>query len=134
MLQKINRIALYVITGIGVILTILTIANPVDSIINMFIVLAYILFGVGIIAALGGSLMKAISNPKNIKGSLIGLGVIVVITIIGYALASDEVLKNYGDITPSSSRWSEAGLFMLYIFFALAVLAILYSNISKSLK
>lgn len=134
MVLKINRIALYVIVALGALLTIFTIANPTDSIINAFILLAYILFGVAIVAAIGGSLLKAVTNPKNIKGSLIGLGVIVVITIISYALASDEVLKSYGDITASSSRWSEAGLFMLYILFALAVLAIIYSNISKSLK
>lgn len=101
---------------------------------NAFIVLSYILLGLAALAAVGGAIMGAVQHPKKIKGSLIGIGVLALVVVVSYLLASDEVLESYGDITATTSRLSGAGLYAFYILFAGSILAIIYSSISRALK
>jgi len=55
----------------------------------------------------------------------------IVIFVISYVLASDEVVKSYGDITATTSKMVGAGLFTFYILLVLAVLSIIYAGISR---
>ena len=144
MFGKINNILMYVFIAVGVLLMVATMTSGLTADdkecvdcwhVNAFIYFTYFLFVGAIIAALAGVIMKAISDPKALIGSLIGVGGMLVIVGISYALADGTVLKVYGtEVTETSVRWSDAGLITFYILFALSILSILYTGVSKFFK
>ena len=88
-----------------------------------------------IVAALAGSVISAMTKPDSIKGTAIGLGAMLVVIALSYVLADGTVEPMYGDdITETSSKWSGAGLYAFYILFVLAVIAIVYSSVSRLMK
>tara|TARA_B100000902_G_scaffold394238_1_gene450146 strand:+ start:428 stop:856 length:429 start_codon:yes stop_codon:yes gene_type:complete len=139
MFEKVNQIGMAVIMAIGVVLMVMTMGIEVSDegeclncgIEGTFIGLSYLLLGVAILAVLTGTVMTTISNPKKFIGSAIGIGAMIMIFVISYVLASDEVLRTYGDITASTSKMVGAGLFTFYILLVLAVLSIIYAGISR---
>lgn len=78
-----------------------------------------------------------ITNPQNIVKLLISVGLIVVVAVVGYFLASDAVSEiqsvKYG-LTTSSSKMVGTGLYITYIAFGLTVLSLLYSSVIKIFK
>ena len=99
-----------------------------------FIGMSYILLGISIIAALAGTVMTAVSDPKKMMGTGIGIGAMIVVFFVSYLISSDEVLESYGDITASTSQMVGAGLITFYILLILAVLSIIYASVSRMLK
>jgi len=144
MFQKINTIGMFVFIVIGVILMIMTMSSgltPEQSdctdcgAVGSFLGLSYILLILAIVAALGGSVMQAIMNPGKLKGSLIGLGGMILVFLISYVLADATVEPYYAsDITESASKLSGAGLYAFYILFVLAVLSIASSSLTRFIK
>lgn len=142
MFQKVNSILMYVFMAIGVILMIMTMGIEVTDdgeclncgIEGSFIGFSYILLIIAVIAALAGTVMTALSNPKKLMGSLIGVVAMIVVFGISYGIAGGEVLESYGNITETTSRMVGAGLFTFYILLVLAVLSIVYASISRLIK
>ena len=145
MFQKINTIGMFVFIVIGVILMIMTMSSGLTpeqsdctdcgAAVGSFLGLSYILLILAIVAALGGSVMQAIMNPGKLKGSLIGLGGMILVFVISYVLADATVEPYYAsDITETASKLSGAGLYAFYILFVLAVLSIASSSITRFIK
>lgn len=132
------NIALGVILGLLTFIDFETIAD--EAICNRcwpagaFIGWSYVLMFVAILAALAGAVIGALMNPKAMKGTAIGLGAMLVIALVSYLLAGDEVLEAYKETSPTASKLSGAGLYMFYILFVLAILSIVYSAVSRALK
>jgi hypothetical protein len=144
MFQKINTIGMYVFIVIGVILMIMTMSSgltPEQSdctecgAVGGFLGLSYVLLILAIVAALAGAVMQAIMNPSKLKGSLIGLGGMLLVIVISYVLADGTVEPYYtSDITETASKWSGTGLYAFYILFVLAVLSIASSAVTRFIK
>lgn len=105
---------------------------------NSFIFYTYLLIGITVLLTLFFSIRNLILNPKGLKMTLIALGVGVVLVIIAALLADDTVLdlphyKGEGNV-PRTLLWTDIGLFVAYFLAALAVIAILYSEVSKYFK
>ena len=72
MFEKVNQIGMAVIMAIGVVLMVMTMGIEVTDegeclncgIEGTFIGLSYVLLAIAVIAALAGTVMTAISNPK----------------------------------------------------------------------
>jgi len=81
-------------------------------------------------------IIHMLREPSTLIRSAIGVGIVVVLFILSYALADSEVnLKAAAvGVTPTSARLIGAGLIMFYITLVLSVLALIYSEISKALK
>jgi len=81
-------------------------------------------------------IIHMLREPSTLIRSAIGVGIVVVLFVISYALADSEVnLKAAAvGVTPTSARLIGAGLIMFYITLVLSVLALIYSEISKALK
>src|SRR5688572_6411445 len=96
----------------------------------------YALLFVAVAAAIIFPLINSLSNPSGLIKTGIGLGVIVVLFGISYALSDSEITRSAlaAGLSESSVKLIGAGLIMLYIVFVLAVLALIYSEISKALK
>ncbi len=105
---------------------------------NSFIFYTYLLIGITVLLTLFFSIRNLILNPKGLKMTLIALGVGVVLVIIAALIADDTVLnlphyKGEGNV-PRTLLWTDIGLFVAYFLAGLAVIAILYSEVSKYFK
>ncbi len=96
----------------------------------------YALLAIAVASAILFPLINSFSNPAGLIRSAIGVGVIVVLFGISYALSDSELSRSAigAGLSESAVRLVGAGLIMLYIVFVLAVLALIYSEISKALK
>jgi hypothetical protein len=76
-----------------------------------------------------------VKNFKSAKYSLIGVGALIIIYVIGLAVSTGEPYSIGERIVEGSvSKHSEAGLITFYVMIALAVGSILYAEISKAIK
>ncbi len=104
-----------------------------DFMTNYGIIITYILLAVAVVAAVGFPLLQLAKNPKGAKGALIGIGLLVVVLGISYALSSDYNPSNM-EITPEGAKQVDTGLFAFYILAAVAVGATIYAEVSKMFK
>ena len=99
---------------------------------------AYILCGIAIIAAIIFPVIRLFTRPKQAMKSFIGLAGVVVVILIGYALADGTPLKLVGytgpDNVPSMLIFSDTILYTMYFLFAAAILAILGTEIYRRMK
>ncbi|MDP6909367.1 MAG: hypothetical protein QF371_07675 [Flavobacteriales bacterium] len=100
---------------------------------NYGIIIAYILLAVAVLAAIVFPLIHFVKNPKNAKGALIGVVALVVVVGISYALSSDVNPSNM-EITPEGAKQVDTGLFAFYILAGLAIISLIYSEVSKFFK
>ncbi|MCI0750551.1 MAG: hypothetical protein L0Y35_01815 [Flammeovirgaceae bacterium] len=107
-----------------------------DGVISGGLWLFYILFFVAIGAAVLMPLLHAVKSPKTFVKSLYGVGALVVVFGISYALTGSGVNTSQQaiGITESTSKMIGAGLTMFYFLLFGSIIGIVYSEISKALK
>jgi hypothetical protein len=98
--------------------------------------LLYALLFIAVAAAIIFPLINSLSNPAGLIRGGIGIGIIVVLFGISYAMSDSELTRSAiaAGLSESSVKLIGAGLMMLYIVFVLAVLALIYSELSKAFK
>lgn len=140
MLSKAITISSYILLVVSAILFIGFNGEWVST--GSFIVWAYILLGIAAGAAvlfgLYNWIMTIISNPKKAMGSLIGIGGLLVVFGISYAISSDggvsaAVIEKSG-VDASTSRTVGMGIMAMYILGGLAVFSVIFSGVSKIFK
>jgi hypothetical protein len=96
----------------------------------------YVLLIIAVAAAIIFPLVNSLSNPRSLVRSGIAVVVMLVIFGVAYALSESELTRSAiaAGLSESAVKLVSAGLIMLYIVFVLAVLALIYSEISKALK
>ena len=99
---------------------------------------SYGLFFVATLGALVFPIVNLASDFKKAKNTIIGILALVVIVGLAYVLASEVIPSFHGaekfNITESISKNVGTGLFATYLLGGLAIIGILYSEISKSFK
>ena len=132
MAEKISSMTLYVLLGIGVLVFLL---GMVGGNYEAMIYVSYLYAGITIIGALAATVMGAMSKPETIKGSLLGIGGMLLIIGISYGLANSTVMDYYPKgTTESAVRWSGAGLYALYILTFLTIGSIIYAGVASIIK
>ena len=104
------------------------------DIVQIGLIFTYILLAVGVLAAIVMPLFQAIStDPMSLLKSAGGLGIIVVIYLIGYALAGDEVTAKYSEfgVDASISKMVGGILNTMYILMFGALAGILFTEVHK---
>jgi len=104
-----------------------------DFLTNYGILFTYLLLAIAVVAAIGFPVLDLIRNPKGAKGALLGLGLLVVVFGLSYALSSDANPSKI-ELSASSVKLVDTGLFAFYILAAIAVGATVYSEVSKIFK
>ena len=143
----ISKVLMYGIVAIGVIMILLTLINwdsvsgnrsDIDAYVGGAMWVCYIGFIIAAAVALIFGVVHFLGNIKNSKGTLIGIVGFVIIIAVSYAVSSDEVLRAFtaGGSNPSPSivKWSGAGIVMVYILGLLAVIAAIFSEVSRLFK
>jgi hypothetical protein len=97
----------------------------------------YALLIFAVVITIVASILNLIVNPKGSVKFLIMLAVMVVLAIVSYSLATNE-FNQYQleemEITETTSKMVGAGLIFMYALAILAVLAIIYSSVSRIFK
>ena len=102
--------------------------------INAGLILSYILIGVALAAALFFWVIQIFGDFSKAKKALVAIAFFVVVFLIGFIVASNDVFVNVNDevlATALVSRLSGAGLISLYIILSLAILSFIYSEFSN---
>ncbi len=94
---------------------------------------SYVLIGIAVVGILFFAVAKIVGSPENAKTALIGIGGLVVLLGISYALSSSEHLAK-AEISESTSHNVGTGIVALYILGAATIVTILYSEISRLIK
>ncbi len=130
---KFYSIVLFSLMGVSALLFILFMLGAIG--VTLMINWCYLLFGVAVLVAVVFPIVGMVKNFKSAKYSLIGVGALVVIYVIGLAVSTGESYS-IGDrvVEGSVSQHSEAGLITFYTMIVLAVGSILYTEISKAIK
>jgi len=149
-IAKYINIFLWVIVGITAILAISFMTNISSdetnpnmlSWLSTNLIWTYILLILSVVFLLGFGVIQLVSNFKESKKALLSLVVIGVIVLVAYLLSSEaipvflgsEKFVEQGILTPKVSKWVDTGLFTTYVFFAISIVAIVYSSIRGVFK
>jgi len=143
-MNKLIRILYIVLLAVSAFLGILFYAGGTETdgtpvFTNTFILYAYILVGIAIVASLIFPLVQMITNPKNAKKSLLGILAVAVVVFIAYIFSSSETLTFTGSDmekynVPSLLKKVDTGIITTYILAAIAIIAMIYSETSKIFK
>jgi len=133
-LSKILNIVLYVLLGVSALLGVLFYFESVSA--DVIIYWCYVLFFIGAAAAIILPLINLAKNPGGGKAALIGLVALIVVFVIAYVMAGDEMLPKYEAFIdgPEDSKKVGMGLIAFYILALGAILAVVYSSVSKLIK
>lgn len=151
---KISKIILWVLIALSVFFALMLFINGSDyeasadkntaditwinNGINYTMILLIVTAAVAVIASLYIFVMIMMAKPKRALIKLIPIALLGIILLIAYTQASDIPLNmpNYegSDNVAGPLKWSGTGLFITYGLLALAVLSILYVEISRLFK
>lgn len=139
--MKYLSIIKYVLLIVSAILVIAGAVTFVDgeenTTLNLMLVWSFVMIVLTIALTVIMPLITVFQNPKSAVRSLIGLGLIVVVFLVSYALATDDpiTLAN-GNVIDNSFelKFSDTALWATYIAFAGVILSILYGELYKVFK
>ena len=109
----------------------------VDIIVNIGIPLTYVLIAVAALTSIIFPIREIIQQPKHAKGTLMGLGALLAVIILGYLLSGEGVIHGAtGKVLAEgfTSKMVGAGIISFYIFIIGATLAIVYSEAMAMMK
>lgn len=116
---------------------VLGIEDSESAALNMMLVWSFVMIVLTIVLTVVMPLITVFQNPKSAVRSLIGLGLIVVVFLISYALATDDpITLASGKVIDDSFalKFSDTALWATYIAFAGVILSILYGELYKVFK
>jgi len=132
---KLFRIILAALLGLSALFSVLFAFDVVSE--GALLSWCYLLLAIAAITAIVFPIISMAKDPKKAVNALIGIGVLLLVCAIGYALADAKEYVDYdGNLLAdaASSRKSEAGLIAFYILGAAAIGSVIFSEVSKMLK
>ncbi len=140
-LSTVLTIVAAVIIAIGLVLSVMIMAGDdyydpdYQSLVLNTLNFTNVLLGIAAVIALGFGIFYFFTNIKKNIPLLIGVIVFGVLVVVCYSLASDALQPSYeDDITAAASQWSGAGLMVMYVLVAVALLAAVVGEISRIFK
>ena len=103
-------------------------------------IILYISYALTILAALAAivfPLINSLGNPGSLIKSGIGLGVLVVVFLVAWAISGSEFTEYQASefgMTASLSKFVGGLLTMMYLLTGIAIIGIIYTEFSKMLK
>ncbi|MCU4162662.1 hypothetical protein [Carboxylicivirga caseinilyticus] len=105
-----------------------------NAFLNWGILLVFLTGGITLLA----EVFNLVMHPKNAVRTLISMGLLLIVVLVSYALADTTPLDIIGyqgpDNVPSMLAMAGTMLYGMYILFGVAVIAILYSELSRLFK
>jgi hypothetical protein len=143
-MSKILRIVLIVLMALSAFICVLFYvggesAPDQPTFTNLYIVWAYVLTGLAVGFTVIFPIIQMITNPKNAKKGLMGILALGAVILVSYLLSSGDLLGIIDpelieyDV-PSTLKYAGTMLYTNYVLAGLAIVAMVYSEISKVLK
>lgn len=135
-MQKIFNIGILALGIICFVLWYLLLQNT-DPYSDVLFYVSYILLAIAVAGVAIFSIINIVSSGEKIKRTLIGLGALAVVVILGYVLADgtnidfDALSRADINVTEAESRTVGAGLITFYILMVVALGSMLLSGIKK---
>ena len=97
--------------------------------------LAYIALGIGVLGMIAFPIIQMAKDLKKAITTFVAIGILAVVFFICYFLSANEPFT-IGDIhiAGGQMKFVEAGIYLTYILLTGAVIAILYSSVSRYFK
>jgi NADH:ubiquinone oxidoreductase subunit 6 (subunit J) len=99
---------------------------------------SYLLVLIGAITAVIMPLIQSLDNPKSLLKTGAGIVGIVVLFFIAYSISSDEVLPKFEanpfNLTPAGSQLVGGMLITTYILAIIALVSIVFTELTKVIK
>ena len=104
--------------------------------IDIALIGSYILVGVALIAAIILPLINALDDLSSLAMSGVGILILLVIFGIAYAISGDEVTAVYTkyNVDAGLSKFVGGSIIMMYLLTTVALVGIVYTEISKIIK
>ena len=97
--------------------------------------ITYIVFAVALLSAVAFPAVQLFQDVKKAITALVGVVGLAVLYLLCYAVAKSEPLILTDEtISAETMKFVEANLFMTYITFSIALIAIIYSAVSQYFK
>lgn len=131
-MKNIPQYLMYVLLALGAVFCLMSVLGDNHDPLLQYMKLLTIASAVLAVASL---ILGMVVKPETLMTTLVIVVGLAVTFGIGYGLASDEVLSTYPEgITPSVSKMSGAGLYMLYILGIMAVGSIVFTSVFNMVK
>ncbi len=104
-----------------------------EAIIDTGIIVTYVLLGLAALSAVLFSIYHLIMQFKKAKGALIGFAVLIIVLLIGYSMATNEVYEGFA-VSPNASQWIGGGINATMILIGLGIVAAIYTEVSKLVR
>ena len=107
-----------------------------EAVINIGLYVSYVLLGIAILSSIVLPLINSLDDTAALIKAGIGVGIIIVLYGISWAISGNEVIDAYikWDIGEGISKAIGGALIMMYMLFLVAVVGIIYTEISKAIK
>lgn len=129
---------LLIVSAVLIVLGATTFVEGEESVtLNMMLLWALVMVILTIVLVIVMPLLAVFQNPKSAKRSLIGLGVLVVVLLVSYALASDDPIRlASGKLMDDSFelKFSDTALYATYIAFIGVIGSIIFGEVYKLIK
>lgn len=102
-----------------------------DKFVDIGLYASYALVIICAVLAILMPLINSFGNPKSLLKPVVGLLLLVVIVLVGWAMADNTAM---GKATESISKWVGGFLISMYILIFVAIAGILYTEVSKIFK
>ncbi|MBO5710933.1 MAG: hypothetical protein J6U99_01575 [Rikenellaceae bacterium] len=140
--MKVLSIVKYLLLAVSVVLTVFVMfaaegSGAQSSSLDMVLYWSYFLLGATVLGVIVFPMINLIKNPKGAMRSLLGLALLAVVLLIGFALSSAEPVvtaANHVFDNVLELRLSDVGLYTAYIVFAATILTIVVTEIIKVIK
>ena len=133
-LTKYCKYLLVILMVLNVLFLILGIANGKESV-GTFMIFAYCMLGLTVVAILFAPIYGIIINPKSVKTIGVVLAIVAVVALIAWLLASGSTLSAEYLESMGVSRGTEAfvDFFMVFTYIVVGgtIAAVIYSAVSK---
>ncbi len=113
-----------------------TAPEATSSILGFSLYAVYSIMAIAFVTMIGFAIWGVLSNFKDSKSALIGMGVLLAVLLVGYLMSSstNSVIEQRFAVSPGLSKLIGGGLLSTYIFGLGALLATIWSTISTRFK
>ncbi len=143
-LQKIISILLGVVGVVSIALLITVVsagddavkAGESDGAVNGLMTVAYVVLGIILASVVLFTIYNTLSNPANLKRTLMGVGAFALLALISYFVATgvETPLKEGGVLSKEGSQLVGAALYLFYFLGAIAGGSMLLGGVKKMIR
>lgn len=136
-MKKALIFTLYGLLALSIVFAVLAFTLPDYGGVGIILTWTYILAAIAVLSVIVFPLLNIAQNPKAAMRSLIGVGIVIVVVGVAFALSSADPIE-LSDKTVADNafdlRLTDAGLYTTYFAMVAAIVVTIYGEIRNSLK